>query len=196
MIIMKKWVIYACILLVVACGNRDRKVNIENKPEAPLSIANKDELFNLSFGKLLNDYYQLKDNFITEDDSLINYYANNLMKDADSLQIKELKADSAIVLTAKSGAESMSGELKGLLGEKNIEEKRRSFYTLSEELYDLIRTVQYDKQVVYHFHCPMAFNNEGATWLSNSTEIKNPYLPKKMPACGEVTDSLSFGIKK
>ena len=193
---MKKWVFYVIILLVVACGSKDRKVNLESKPEAPLSIANKDELFNQSFGKLLNDYYQLKDNFITEDDSLITYYANNLMTDADSLKFKELKADSAIVLTAKSGAESMSGELKGLLGEKNMEEKRRSFYTLSEELYDLIRTVQYDKQTVYHFHCPMAFNSAGATWLSNSPEIKNPYLPKKMPTCGEVTDSLNFGIKK
>lgn len=193
---MKNWVFYAIILLLVACGNKDRKGKEENKPEVALSISNKDELFNQSFGKLLNDYYQLKDNFIAEDDSLINFYAKTLMTDADSLQISELKADSAIVLTAKSGAESMSGELKGLLGEKKLEEKRRSFYTLSEELYDLIRTVQYDRQTIYHFHCPMAFDKEGANWLSNINEVKNPYLPKTMPTCGELTDSLHFSVKK
>lgn len=193
---MKNWVFYAIILLLVSCGNKDRKGKEENKPEVALSISNKDELFNQSFGKLLNDYYQLKDNFITEDDSLINFYAKTLIVDADSLQIKELKADSAIVLTAKSYAESISGELKGLLGEKKLEEKRRSFYTLSEELYDLIRTVQYDRQTIYHFHCPMAFDKEGANWLSNSNKIKNPYLPKTMPDCGELTDSLHFSSKK
>jgi Fe-S oxidoreductase len=118
------------------------------------------------------------------------------MTDADSLKLGELKADSAIVLTARSGAESMSDELKGLLGEKVIEEKRKSFYTLSEQLYDLIRTVQYDKGVVYHENCPAAFNNAGATWLSNVRDSKNPYLPVTKPDCGEVTDSLNFGAKK
>ena len=60
------------------------------------------------------------------------------------------------------------------------------------QLFDLIRTVQYDKEVVYLQHCPMAFNEQGAEWLSNSTDIRNPYIPKKMLTCGEVKDSASF----
>lgn len=193
---MKKLVFCMLIACLAACGGKDKKGNADVKPDGPLTKGNNDELFNQSFKKMLGDYYQLKDNFITEDDSLISFYSHNLMNDADSLKFSELKADSAIILTAKSGAESISAELKGLLGEKSLEEKRKSFYTLSEELYDLIRTVQYDKEIVYHDHCPMAFNNAGANWLSNSPEIKNPYLPKKMPGCGEVMDSLNFGVKK
>jgi hypothetical protein len=193
---MKKWLFYAVIIMMVSCRSGDQKGKVESKPQGPLTKSNNSESFNASFGKLLDDYYHLKDNFITESDTLIAYYAKALATDADSLRVGELKADSAIVLTAKSGAESMSDEIKGLLGEKNLEEKRKSFYTLSEQLYDLIRTVQYDKATVYHAHCPMAFNSAGANWLSNSPDIKNPYLPKTMPACGEVTDSLNFGGKK
>ena len=45
----------------------------------------------------------------------------------------------------------------------------------------------------------MAFGDEVANWISNSSEIMNPYLGKKhakykdgMLHCGEVTDSLAF----
>ena len=43
---------------------------------------------------------------------------------------------------------------------------------------------------VYRQFCPMAFNDQGAYWLSPETEIRNPYFGKKMLACGEVRDSL------
>lgn len=71
---------------------------------------------------------------------------------------------------------------------------------ISDAMYDLVRTVNFDRQIIYHQHCPMAFNDsEGAYWLSNSRAVINPYLGKKHPkykaamlACGEVTDSLDF----
>jgi len=59
-------------------------------------------------------------------------------------------------------------------------------------LYDLIKSVRFDKQIIYLEHCPMAFNQTGANWLSNTPDIKNPYIPKKMIDCGEVLDTLDF----
>lgn len=193
---MRKIYLYAALMALTACGSREQKVKEEDKPQSPLSISNNSAAFNRSFGKLIGDYYHLKDNFITESDTIITVYAKNMIQDADSLPLNELKADNAIVETARAGTQSISAELKGLLGEKDIEAKRKSFATLSEELYDLIRTVQYDEEIVYHQHCPMAFNEAGANWLSNSPDIKNPYLPKKMLTCGEVIDSLDFRQKK
>jgi hypothetical protein len=122
----------------------------------------------------------------------------------DSLPFTELKADSSIVETAKMFSTSVSGDAKGVLGESKIEEKRKSFFTLSENLYNLVRTVQYNGEVVYHQHCPMAFNDtEEAYWLSNSNEIVNPYLGQSHPKyksgmlhCGDIADSLDFRNKK
>jgi hypothetical protein len=193
---MKKTFVYYFILLLVSCGGGGQKVKEATTLQVPLNKSDNNDLFNLSFGKLLGDYYFLKDNFITENDTLISYFAKQLMVDADSLKFGELKADSAIILTAKSSAESISDELKGLLGEKDLESRRKSFSTVGEQLYDLVRTVQYNKSVVYHDHCPMAFNEAGANWLSNSSGIKNPYIPKKMPTCGSIMDTLDFSTKK
>ncbi|HTE12434.1 MAG TPA: hypothetical protein VK645_16485, partial [Chitinophagaceae bacterium] len=58
----------------------------------------------------------------------------------------------------------------------------------------------YDRQKLYHQHCPMAFNDdEEAWWISNSNKIINPYLGRKHPkykatmeGCGDITDSLDF----
>lgn len=43
---------------------------------------------------------------------------------------------------------------------------------------------------VYKQYCPMAFNNKGAYWLSNSEEIYNPYFGDVMLRCGRVADTL------
>jgi hypothetical protein len=42
---------------------------------------------------------------------------------------------------------------------------------------------------VYKQYCPMAFNNTGAYWLSNSKEIYNPYFGDMMLNCGRVADT-------
>jgi len=192
---MKRFVMYSLLIWIVACGS-DEKAKIQEQPQGPLTKSANSDAFNRSFGKLLEDYYSLKENFIAEKDLLITQYAKSLMVSADSLQLNELKADSNIVSTAKTYSLGISSELKGLLGDKDITAKRKSFQIISDQLYDLIRTVQYDRAIVYHDYCPMAFNDQGANWLSNSPDIRNPYIPKKMPACGEVKDSIDFRPKQ
>ena len=191
---MKNFLLIILLAFIASCGSSDKKSE-ENKPQPALSKSNNTDVFNIAFEELMNNYYHLKDNFITESDSIINVYARKLIVNIDSLPLTTLKADTNVIATAKATAQSILAELNGLLAEKNIEAKRKSFATLSEEMYDLIRTVQYDKATVYHAHCPMAFNGVGANWLSNSADIKNPYIPKQMLSCGEVTDSINFAKK-
>ncbi|MES2003420.1 MAG: DUF3347 domain-containing protein [Bacteroidota bacterium] len=193
---MRKYFLYGVVLVLTACGSNEQKAKEPVQPQGPLAKSANSDAFNLSFGKLLADYYSLKDNFIDEKDSGIAQSARSLMVSVDSLQLDELKADSNLVVTARTYALGISSELKGLLGETKLEEKRKSFQMVGDQLYDLIRTVQYDRAVVYHDYCPMAFNDQGANWLSNTPEIRNPYIPKKMISCGEVKDSIDFRRKQ
>jgi hypothetical protein len=43
---------------------------------------------------------------------------------------------------------------------------------------------------VYYDYCPMAKNDQGANWLSDVKEIKNPYFGAKMLSCGEVQEMI------
>ena len=69
----------------------------------------------------------------------------------------------------------------------DIEKQREHFATLSNEAYDLAKSFGAGK-TVYHEHCPMALNDKGAMWLSESKEIKNPYYGEKMLSCGTVEE--------
>ncbi len=70
-----------------------------------------------------------------------------------------------------------------------IEEARFAFRTLSDELIKAIHLFGIES-VVYHQYCPMAFDDEGAYWLSSEEQIQNPYLPETMLMCGEVIERL------
>jgi hypothetical protein len=191
--------ILALVVVYWVFLKKDRDTT-ENVEPAPLAVSDKSDAFKAAVSNLLNKYYQLKDAFVDWDTAKANQHAKELKVLADSLPLSQMKADSLIIQTADDFAGSISGDAVGLIGETDITEKRKSFYTLSESLYNLLRTVRYDGEVVYHQRCPMAFNDEDeAFWLSNSSQVVNPYLGTKHPKykdkmldCGDVTDSLDF----
>jgi hypothetical protein len=179
----------------------DKKTSQAPTPDQALRISKNSGAFNMAFEGLMTDYFALKDALVDWDTLKADQAAYAVAAKADSLPVRLLKADSSIVKTAESLAASIDGEAKGLVGEAGIEGRRRSFDMLTEELYNLIRTVRYDGQRVYHIRCPMAFGDSSqGFWLSYTPVIINPYLGNKhqvykakMLGCGEITDSLDFG---
>ena len=187
--------LFVCLVLfnLAACNNQNDKMNPNSGfKHAPLAKSVNSPAFNASFNFILNAYFDLNNGFIAEKDSGIAQSARALMIAADSLKLNELKADSNLINTAKSYSEGISAELKGLLGETEMLAKRRSFQMISDQLYDLVRTVQYDQKMLFHFYCPTAFDDQGAYWISDKSNILNPYLPKKIPVCRDIRDTIQF----
>ena len=73
--------------------------------------------------------------------------------------------------------------------ESDIGKQRRHFAPLSQAFLELTETFGLMKDKVYKEYCPMAFDNKGEYWLSESEEIRNPYFGKSMLTCGEVTET-------
>jgi len=133
---------------------------------------------------------------VASDTIKANAAAAALVVAADSLKTDEIKDSSGVIkATAKDYAGTISGWAKGLIGEKGIEAKRSEFKMISESLWTLVRTVKFSGQKLYYQYCPMAFNDQGANWLSKEREIKNPYFGDAMLECGKVDDSLDYSIK-
>jgi hypothetical protein len=168
--------------------------------DIPLEINSKTTAFNRSFAGVLNSYYDLSDGFAETDTSLISRTAGKLSKAIDSIRFDQFKADTAIVETAINLAQSMQGDIAGLKGEPKMEQKKREFNMITDQLYSLIRTVRYDGSTVFHIRCAVAFpDSSEAYWLSPTNTIVNPYLGKnnpetknKMQDYGEVSDSIHY----
>ena len=201
---MKKFILLA--ILFLAAGFlawkllSDKSSRPSTPADKPLAIAKNSDAFDASFGQLLESYYAVHDALVEWDTLKADQAAYVLAAKADSLPVKLMKADSGIVLTAQSLAASLSGDAKGFSGETGIVNRRHSFDLMTEELYNLVRTVRYDAGVIYHLKCPMAFNDTiPAYWISNSATVINPYLGDKHPVykakmlhCGEVVDSFDL----
>lgn len=71
----------------------------------------------------------------------------------------------------------------------NIKHQRSHFVMMSEVVYDLVKNFGAGRPV-YHDHCPMARDNQGAMWLSEVKEIKNPYFGSAMFKCGRVEEMI------
>lgn len=187
---MKKYLMGVFCCLILACGTKEDKTNsttttLVGKSKNPVE-------FNQLFEKALDNYFHLKDNFVLTNDSLVNKSATLFLADVDSLKFESLMLDSVSFQNAYALAAGISAETKALLQIVDMEEKRKSFQMISDQMYDLIKLVQYDREVLYHQYCPMAFNDAGAYWISRSSDIKNPYFGKKMLTCGEVRDTINF----
>jgi hypothetical protein len=194
---MKKLLVICTYVILASCGNKEENV-VAAVPvvTAELGKSANSDAFNQSFKQVLDQYYGLKDNFIAEKDASIDSAAKALLMLTDSLALNGVGGDSSVKAAAATYKVGIAAEFKGLLGETDREEKRKAFQMASEQMYSFIRTVQYDREVVYQQFCPMAFHDQGATWLSNISDIKNPYLPKTMLHCGEVKDSIDLRGKK
>jgi Cu(I)/Ag(I) efflux system membrane fusion protein len=71
---------------------------------------------------------------------------------------------------------------------------RKEFRDLSGVMIDLARHAgSSGKQPLLVYHCPMAFNNEGADWMQNKSGTENPYFGSKMFNCGTEEGNLTHG---
>lgn len=75
------------------------------------------------------------------------------------------------------------------ISKSKIAHQREHFTMMSEDVYELVKAFGAGR-TVYHDHCPMANDGKGAMWISEVSEIKNPYMGKEMPTCGTVEEKI------
>lgn len=71
----------------------------------------------------------------------------------------------------------------------NIAHQREHFEILSKDIYDLVKAFG-GGQVLYKDFDPMYNNGKGAFWISETKEIKNPYMGKAMLTSGSVKEEI------
>jgi hypothetical protein len=169
------------------------------RPES-LPVSKHSEEFNRSMENVLTAYYKMTEGFVSWDTNVINNSGFELKKALDSLRIDELKKDSVIFLTVQDYYNNAKAEVNSILADPSISEKRGSLNILSDQIKTLWTTVKYDRQKAYWQECPMAFGEDKpGNWLSQTTEVRNPYMgtkdPKygdKMLDCGGPKDTIKF----
>jgi hypothetical protein len=100
-----------------------------------------------------------------------------------------LTADQKMVFdAAEAGLKTGAAELEKQPAD--IAAQRTHFYTLSQGVYELAKAFGAGRPL-YHDHCPMARDNQGALWISELKDVKNPYFGADMLTCGTVEEVIN-----
>lgn len=88
--------------------------------------------------------------------------------------------------------EHLAESAMGLDAEATIEKHREALDNLSQALTALLQAAHVEGLgPTYRAHCPMAFDNRGASWLTPEEEVFNPYFGDRMLRCGSIEETLS-----
>jgi hypothetical protein len=134
---------------------------------------------------ILNDYFNLKDALVSDDNGKAKELGSTLAKSFANLDIAkytdtektELKE---IIEDAVEHAEHIS--------ESDINHQREHFKILSKDVTDMV-AITGTANTLYEQFCPMY--DGGSAWLSMSKEVKNPYYGSKMLKCGKVQKEIN-----
>ena len=127
--------------------------------------------------QLVAAYLETKDALVEDDMEGAQGGARNVMK-----ALEEVSMD-ATLESIRTNAQEISEADK-------IEVQRQHFKTLSEEIYQVAKSIPSGIEL-YKEYCPMAFDNEGAYWISQNKEIYNPYFGASMLRCGKVEETIA-----
>lgn len=188
----------AVAILLVSCGNMTNHknqatndttstVNMANVAIVTPLIANTDAALSTQVQNIYVDYLQIQSALAGDQSKEAAIAANHLNTVMDSFK------DSTLPENQRQAYENHIIAIKDnaskIVNGKNIEEQRIAFEPLTQHVFDLLKSFGSIKPV-YETHCPMAFDNKGANWLSDKAIIRNPYFGDKMLECGEVVSMI------
>jgi hypothetical protein len=162
------------------------KLQKNNASETASSLAV--TLNTVSLKEIISAYLQMKNAF-TEDNSIGAAAAGKKLEsafnnfDKSSLTPAQKKTYEDLEADAREHAEHI-GANGG-----NIEHQREHFELLSKDIYDLVKVFG-GGQVLYKDLDPMFNKGKGAFWISETKEIKNPYMGKAMLTSGSVLEEI------
>jgi Protein of unknown function (DUF3347) len=200
---MKKILVVLFVVIAAVCiywfGFKGKAGESGPRQQA-LALKKHSEEFNKSVEALMAAYFDIKNAFVEADTLKVKGVCKKFIKLIDSIKLDELKKDTASIFeTAQANLNDVKLNAESLLKQTDITEMRQDFRMVSEMLYpSFFKAINYEGPNMYWQNCPMAFGEDkGANWISNTSEIINPYLGKNHPEfkgtmlhCGEIQDTI------
>ena len=194
---MKKFLFLLLVVLAGFCLYwfvfRSKSRGDDGPKQQPLTLKKHSLQFNTSVVTAMNAYFEIQHALADADTLKAKDACKKFIGLTDSIPLAELKKDTASIFeTAQANVTDAKMNAESLLKQTDITEMRQDFRMLSEILYpSFFIAINYEGPKMYWHNCPMAFGQDKeASWISNSTEVVNPYLGKSHTDCGEIKDTI------
>lgn len=150
---------------------------------------NVDQQVRANVDELVTPYLELKDALVATNAEEAKSKAAALTEKAAEMKSEKLTSEQKQFLQEQLTA--IQTEADKIANAADVEEQRNAFYPLSESIYKMVKAFGANDEQLFVQYCPMAFDNEGAWWISGNEEIRNPYFGDKMLKCGSVKEKIA-----
>jgi len=158
----------------------------------PVALPNYQHLTSAEFKKqlssLITPYMQIKDALVDAKADEATEGGKALLGALNAVDMTLLKDSSHLYWMDQY--QTLNAHTKGLIKNETLEGQREQFGFLSHMLIQTYQVFGVEDDTLYVQHCPMAFDNQGADWLSTEEQILNPYFGDMMLRCGSVQETL------
>lgn len=159
-------------------------------PTGPqISHADQPEAFRTDLARLTQAYLTVQTALAEDDLAAARNALPTLADRAETVNTAGLAADATRLwrghaedLLAAAGQATQAEDIQGV---------RKVFFPLSRTMQALVEHFGNPLDAALHVvRCPMAFGDQGATWLQHGREVRNPYFGASMLRCGEFLDTV------
>lgn len=182
----------AMLVLFTACDNsnsvKSAASTTANDTSTTISPAANIATTQSSISGIMDGYLHLKNALATDDAKAAGVAGSEILTALQSVDMNKMdEAKHKVYMSVADDIKENAEHIKDNTGK--IDHQREHFEMLSKDIYDLVKAFGAGK-TIYKDFCPMAFDQKGAFWLSETKEIKNPYFGSEMSECGEVKEEL------
>ena len=133
-------------------------------------------------------YLKMKDDLVKTNAKASGQHAADLARQLEKMHNPNLPAEAQSFWKNQHGA--LRQHVARIVSSADVEAQRVQFDFVSQLLIQTFKVYGSGKESLYVQHCPMAFNNRGADWLSSESKVLNPYFGDEMLNCGFVKENL------
>jgi len=139
---------------------------------------------------LFEQYILLKNAFVQSDVNKVKQAAQMVEQALSKVDMRLLTGDAHTQWMDLLA--NLNNQIKQIKSSGVLEGQRESFSVFNNQFYKAIKTFGLMGKTVYYQFCPMAFDNAGAYWLSETEVVRNPYFGESMLTCGETKEILKY----
>jgi len=146
--------------------------------------------FKMQLNTIYDKYIVLKNTFVQSDEKSIKPEVENVrqaLASADAAGLEGKAVENWAELLA-----GMNKQIDNIKSSDSLKEQREIFSVFNDLFYKAVKTFGLMGKTVYYQFCPMMNDGNGAHWLSETREIRNPYYGEAMLTCGETVETLNY----
>ena len=151
-------------------------------------ISNINPTFKTQLTKVYDAYLKMNDAFVDSNAKNVANEAKSVIKSINSVDMALLKGDAHMIWMDQ--LETLNRTINAISKSNDIEKQRHQYIQFNLAFFKSIKMFGLENTATYFQYCPMANNDKGAYWLSNTKDILNPYFGNAMLTCGETKETV------